>query len=223
MRSISASVRHYTGIRHMKKRYLGVAIIVWASCSYMPLLGEYMDNLQTSFEMSDTGPDTYPGLSAGREWNSFKSAYFTVYYLPQDDLKSVERKLRTRTLPSFGRNAYPDNVRSASEKIAYRLDMLYVRTKEILDTYPDIHIIVRIFKDRKELCGEYYRIYKKKRDLSSFYVNKDKTIYACEADISDSVIVGEMSRAVIDQDIGVILPAKVKDMFSSYVNSHLDE
>lgn len=223
MRSISAGEAPRPYFWFMKKRFLGIAMIAWASWGYMPLMGEYINNVKTTFEMTDSDADRYSGLDAAREWSSFDSAYFTVYYLPQDDLKSIERKLRTRTLPSLGRNTYPANVRSAAEKIAYRLDMLFIRTKEILDTYPDIHISVRIFKNRKELCDEYYRIYKKRREMSSFYVNRDKTIYACEEYVSDSIMVGEMSRAVIDQDIGVILPAKIKDMFSSYVNSHLDE
>jgi hypothetical protein len=173
--------------------------------------------------MSDAISDEYADILGGQDWQTFKSAYFTVYYLPQDDLKTIERNLRTRTLPSFGRNTYPDNVRSSAEKIAYRLDMLFIRTRELLDTYPEIHVGIKIFKTRQELANEYYTIYNKERDTASFYVNKDKMIYVCESDLTDSLIVQEMARVIVDQDIGVILPAGVKNMFSSYVNSHLDE
>lgn len=207
----------------MKKGFLSVALIAWASFSYMPLLGEYINNVKATLEMSDVGNIGYSGMSGTKDWSMFKSAYFTVYYLPQDDLKSIERKLRTRILASYGRNSYPDNVRSAAEKIAYRLDMLFIRTKELLDMYPDLRINIRIFKTKKDLLETYYGIYDKRKDVASFYVNKDKTIYICEENLSDSTIVQEMARAVVDQEVGVMLPVRVKDMFSSYVNSHLDE
>jgi len=207
----------------MKKRFLTLSIALLAAVNYMPLPAEYINNVTTTLEMNDAMPDKYAGMAGRQSWNTFKSAYFTVYYLPQDDLKSIERNLRMRTLPSFGRNTYPYNVRSAAEKIAYRLDMLFIRTRELLDTYPDVRVNIRIFKNRKEIAEEYYKIYKKERDLVSFYVNKDKTIYVCESDLTDSLIVQEMARVIVDQDIGVILPARIKDMFSSYVNSHLDE
>ena len=207
----------------MKRGFLGVALIAWASCSYMPLLGEYIDNVKATLQMNDASYTGYADMSAGVNWSTFKSAYFTVYYLPQDDLKSIERKLRTRILTSFGRNSYPDNVRSSAEKIAYRLDMLFIRTKELLDMYPDLRMNIKIFKTKKDVAGAYYNIYNKNKDVSSFYTSKDKTIYTCEEGLSDSGIVQEMARAVVEQDIGIMLPAKVKDMFSSYVNSHLDE
>jgi hypothetical protein len=207
----------------MKKRFLAISMVFLASFNYMPLLGEYINSVKTTLQMSDAIPDRYTGLTGQQNWNTFKTAYFTVYYLPQDDLKSIERNLRTRTLPSFGRNTYPDNVRSSAEKIAYRLDMLFIRTRELLDTYPDIRVNLRIFKTRTELADEYYKIYKRDKDLSSFYVNKDKTIYVCESDLTDSLIVQEMARVIVDQDIGVILPTRIKNLFSSYVSSHLDE
>lgn len=207
----------------MKKGFLSVALIAWASFSYMPLLGEYIDNVKATLQMNDTAESGYADMYTAQSWSTFKSAYFTVYYLPQDDLNSIERKLKTRILASFGRNSYPDNVRSPAEKIAYRLDMLFIRTKELLDMYPDLRMNIRIFKTKKDLADAYYDIYDKKKDVSSFYVNKDKTIYACEETISDSIIVQEMALAVVDHDIGVVLPRRVKGMFSSYVNSHLDE
>ncbi len=207
----------------MKKGFLGVAFIAWASFSQIPLLGQYIDNVKAALQMSDTVRTGYADTYSPRNWSTFKSAYFTVYYLPQDDLKSIERKLRTRSLASFGRNSYPDNVRSPAERIAYRLDMLFIRTKELLDMYPDLRITIKIFKTKKELGEEYYNTYNKSKDVVSFYVNKTRTIYTCEEAVSDSIIVQEMARAVVDQDIGVILPARIKNMFSSYVDSHLDE
>ncbi|MDO8536070.1 MAG: hypothetical protein Q7S30_03560 [Candidatus Omnitrophota bacterium] len=207
----------------MKKSFLLMSVAFLASFNYMLLPAEYISSVTTTLEMNDAIPDQFAGIAGQQSWNTFKTAYFTVYYLPQDDLKSIERKLRTRTLPSFGRNTYPDNVRSAAEKISYRLDMLFIRTRELLDTYPDIRVNLRIFKTRQELADEYYKIYKKDKDLASFYVNKEKTIYVCESDLTDSLIVQEMARVIVDQDIGVILPAGIKNLFSSYVNSHLDE
>jgi len=207
----------------MKKHFLVLSVALLASFNYMSLPAELVNSVTTTLEMNDAIPDQYIGIAGQQNWKTFKSAYFTVYYLPQDDLKSIERKLRTRTLPSYGRDTYPDNVRSAADKIAYRLDMLFIRTRELLDTYPDVRVNIKIFKTRAQLGDEYYKIYKREKDLPSFYVNKDKTMYVCESDLTDSIIVQEMARIVIDQDIGVILPARIKNLFSSYVNSHLDE
>ncbi len=207
----------------MKKRFLLLSVALLASFNYMSLPAEMINSVTTTLEMNDAIPDQYIGIAGRQNWKTFKSAYFTVYYLPQDDLKSIERKLRTRTLTSYGRETYPDNVRSAADKIAYRLDMLFIRTRELLDTYPPVHVNIRIFKTRAQLGDEYYNTYKKVKDPASFYVNKDKTIYLCESDLTDSLVVQEMARVIIDQDIGVILPTGIKNLFSSYVNSHLDD
>lgn len=162
-------------------------------------------------------------LTVEPEWTSFQSRNFTVYYAPTVDLKAVQRRLNRRMFYLAGK-LVPDPLLSASdEKIAFRLDTLLSRAKEVLDMYPRMSgLKIKIFKNREELSEEYYSIFKIQGRFKSFYVHKYKTIYVSEADISDSVVAHEMGHAIIDHYFSVIPPAKIAEMIASYVDLHLE-
>ena len=156
-------------------------------------------------------------------WFVIKGANFTVYCEQTTDLKDISDKLTKRSL--FAAGVYDPNPTSApSKKVAYRLNMLFKRAKEILDMYPDIkELKVKIFKDRSALDDEYAGIFGKREDYKSFYVHKLKTIYTSEEDISDSVVAHEMAHAIIDNYFAVVPPPKIAEILASYVDLHLEE
>ncbi len=157
------------------------------------------------------------------EWEIIESAYFTIYYRPTADLKIIERKLRRRRF-YVGRNPRPGSLSSPEEKVAYRMDILLNRAKEILDMYPArMRLTVKIFKNQKELNDEYYQIFKKRRSLKSFYIHRFETIYTTDAAISDSVMAHEMGHAIIDHYFVVLPPEKVKEILACYVDLHLED
>lgn len=156
-------------------------------------------------------------------WFTIKSRYFTIYYDNAVDLKNVSDKLESRGL--FASGVYDPNPASApKEKIAYRLDRILKRVKEILDMRPDMRDLkIKIFKDRASLNAEYYKIFNTQTDYKAFYINQYETIYTSEEGISDSVISHEMGHAVVDHYFSVVPPEKVRELLASYVDLHLEE
>ena len=163
------------------------------------------------------------GAETEGNWFVIKGANFTVYCEQTTDLKNISDKLTRRSL--FTAGVYDPNPTSApSNKVAYRLNMLFKRAKEILDMYPEIKgLKVKIFKDRSALDDEYARIFGTREDYKSFYVHKLKTVYTSEEDISDSVVAHEMAHAIIDNYFVVVPPPKVSEILASYVDMHLEE
>ena len=218
-------IREIQGLTVLRDiRVTAAVLAVGLLISYGPLFGEHMETI------AETRTDA--GIAAGAaesqtapkaEWQSVEGRYFTVYYRPEANLRSIERKLKKRGYyTTWGRTL--DDALNPEEKIAARMDMLLEKVKAILDMYPRTSkIAVRIFADREELNGEYLKIFKKSEDYRSFYVNKYKTIYTSEDDISDSVMAHEMGHAVVDHYFSIIPPAKISEVLASYVDVHLDE
>ncbi len=156
-------------------------------------------------------------------WERIDSAYMTIYYQPGVDLKSVERKLRQRSLYIAGKPKLPP-LAETSEKIAYRLDLIFEKAREILDMRPRRYdLAVKIFESRKDMTDMYESIFNERKETRSFYVYKTGTIYTNERDISDSVIAHEIAHSIVDHYFVVLPPSKVKEMLAGYVDLHLDE
>ncbi len=197
-------------------------IILYICSYYVPLFGEHVETL------SDRGITADKVLTADQtasqdKWFIIDSRYFEIYYTQAVDLKTVTRRLERRGL--FTSGVYDPNPASAPpEKIAYRMDMLLKRVKEILDMNPNMpRLKMKIFKDKNELNEEYRRIFGTTGDMKSFYIHKYNTIYTSEEDISDSVIAHEMGHAIVDHYFSTIPPEKIRELLASYVDLHLDE
>lgn len=160
---------------------------------------------------------------AEKPWFTIKSAYMNIYCENAVDLKAIGRKISRRGL--FASGVYgPNPVSAPAEKIAYMLDRLLKRTKEILGMWPEnFNLEIKIYKDRDQLNEEYSRIFGTKPDYKAFYIYKYNTIYTSEEDISDSVVSHEMGHAVVDHYFSAIPPAQVREVLAEYVDLHLED
>lgn len=177
-------------------------------------------------EPPDTVPDKMTAESGpdGKEkWFVIKSTNFKIYCAQDTDISGIARRLERRGL--FVSGVYGPNPASApSEKIAYRMDMILKRAKEILDMYPqNMNLNIKIYSDRRQLDNEYYRIFRRDVDYISFYIHQYETIYTSEEDLSDSVIAHEMGHAIIDHYFSAIPPPKVAELLAQYVDKHLED
>jgi len=168
-----------------------------------------------SFAEEDLSPPS------DNRWESIHSDYFMIYYRPDVDLKRIEKSLEIRRVFA---GSDPDPLFSPQKGVAYRMDALYGRVREILQMYPEgLNIKIRIFKKRKELDKEYYKIFREKKSLKSFYVYRFNTIYLNEEDISDSVVAHEMGHAVVDHYFAVRPGEKIQEILSQYIDIHLGD
>jgi hypothetical protein len=167
----------------------------------------------------------YPAASHGEgaEWSSIESRNFHIDYRQGVDIGHVEASLKERVWYFDDREVHPPERPMPGVKMGQRLDELYDRVRELLGMHPAIpKINIKIFRDRKELSGEYFKIFGKDADYRAFYVLKYNTIYTCEDGISDSVMAHEMAHAVIDHYFTIIPPSKISEILASYVDLNLD-
>ncbi|MEW6101568.1 MAG: hypothetical protein AB1481_04665 [Candidatus Omnitrophota bacterium] len=156
-------------------------------------------------------------------WQEHRSGYLNIYFEPDADLKAIHKRLHRRLFYVNSPGKTPA-LADSREKIAYRLDRLLERVMEVLDMYPaERNLNIKVFKKRRELSEEYYRIFRKRANPKAFYVHKYRTIYASESDMTDTVIAHEMGHAVVDSYFRVIPPEKIGEMLANYVDMHLEE
>lgn len=204
-----------SGLDLRKNILLVLSAVVLLSFSRVYLFGQHSD---TALE-EETQEKTEEG------WSKVSSAYFTVYYRPDANLKRIFGRIDTRAFSVLHNPPVPASVLSGIEdRIAYRLDMLFTRVKEILDMFPPgIHVNIKIFKNRKEVNNEFCRLARSAQECRSFYIYSHNTIYTSEQDISDSVIAHEMTHALVDHYFSATPPGKVAEILATNVDLHLDD
>lgn len=156
-------------------------------------------------------------------WVNFSGNYFDIYVEPAVDLNHVYRML-TRRFYYANTAAHLGQFSGVKEKIAFRLDELMERVKQILDIYPQsCRADIRIYKTRKEVNERYFDIFKAAAGHKSFYIHKFRTIYVSQEDINDSVMAHEMGHVVLDNYFQIVPPEKIREMIASYVDLHLED
>ena len=200
-------------------------LVVLAVGAYISLYSNplFCENTEISSPASTVNTAAHEETSSQEDRSVIKSRYFLIYCDKSVDMVSVSRKLNKRGLLVSGTYG-SDPGSEPSVKLAYMFDGLLRRTREVLGMFSKIpDLSVKIFKNREELDGEYFRIFKTRESYKSFYVHAYRTIYTSEESISDSVMVHEMAHAVIDNYFSVVPPSKVAEVLASYVDLHLEE
>ena len=157
------------------------------------------------------------------DWPNFQTAYFTVYYKPEVNLKRVLGRISTRGLPSY-HNLPAYTLTGIEAKVAYRLDTIFSRVRDILGMYPDkAEIKIKIYKNRQNINAELCYINQADGSCKSFYVYRFNSIYTSEQDVTDSVIAHEMAHAVVDNYFSTTPPEKMAEILATNVDLHLDD
>lgn len=211
-------------VRNKKNEYIVFFTILFAFacvCTRQHLI--FAELSAHSGESSSKDLSQTQNISGGEGWLVIDSGPIKIYYENTVDLDVVSKRLSRRGL--FSRGFYSRRTDSAPrEKVAYIIENLLKRAKELLGMYPRIpHLTVKIFEDRERLNREYFRMLGVKANYRSYYIHALKTVYTSEEDISDSVIAHEMGHAVIDHYFGITPPAKIAEMLACYVDKHLED
>ncbi len=156
-------------------------------------------------------------------WLSFQTAYLTVDYKPEVNLKRVLGRLSGRELSSHSKlPAY--TLTGIEAKVAYRLDVIFMRVRDILGMYPDkAEIKIKIYKNRQDIKAELCYLNQADEACKSFYIYNANTIYASEQDLTDSIIAHEMAHAVVDNYFSTIPPKNMAEILATNVDLRLDD
>lgn len=218
-------MKEYSFSNRVINRESSFALVVLTVGAYISLYFNplFCENMEIAPTAPKVNVAALKETSSQEDQSVIKSRYFLIYCDKSVDLEFVSRKLNERGLLVSGTYG-SDPGSGPSQKLAYTLDGLLRRAKEVLGMFSNIpDLSVRIFKNKEELDGEYFRIFGTRESYKSFYVHAYRTIYASENSISDSVIVHEMAHAVIDNYFSVVPPTKVAEVLASYVDLHLEE
>ncbi len=157
----------------------------------------------------------------GTGWTQIDTGYFDIYYEDGVDLGSVERHLRKR-IYLFGPSAPGDM--NIEGKIGYRLNALFVRTKDILDMHPQMpKLKIKIYKSEDGLNNEYHQLSGDSGAVKAFYVRDLETLFTSEDTISDSVLSHEIAHTIIDHYFAIVPSTKGAEVLASYVDMHISD
>ncbi|HAJ56740.1 MAG TPA: hypothetical protein DCL35_03095 [Candidatus Omnitrophica bacterium] len=148
---------------------------------------------------------------------------FTVYCDPSINLDRLYKKINRRRL-YFYKSTRPDPSSTAEEKMAFRVNLILEKVKEILGMYPaSMNFKIKIFKDQVSVTDAYRGITGRNDKVKAFYVHKLRTIFTSEQGVTDSVLAHEMGHLL--QNYYFVAPpsAKISELLSIYVDTNLEE
>ncbi|MCP4021097.1 MAG: hypothetical protein GY729_04590 [Desulfobacteraceae bacterium] len=105
--------------------------------------------------------------------------------------------------------------------MASKLDELIEKVQLILDMRRPIKITIKIFPNQSALHNEYYKIYKKRKNLRAWYIFEFNTIYVNAQDIYAGMLAHECAHAIIDHYLEIRPPRATAEILARYVDAHL--
>lgn len=210
-----------TDVKHYVTLSAALTIYLFTLCR-MPVFCERSDMSQAA--KASGSAEKSAVVEVDGNWVTIKSNFFEICYDKEVDLQAVTRKLGKRGL-FLGGTYSPAPTGTPQERLAYMMDRLLRRAKEVLDMYPDISptVKIKIFKTREEADTEYFRMFGARVNYKSYFIYELETIYTSEEDISDSVIAHEMGHMIIDHYFSIVPPSKVAELLAQYVDKHLED
>jgi len=150
----------------------------------------------------------------------------TVWYLPDANVRRLEARLRERDVPMNQeyRMLLSNRSLSMEDRLKVRIEIILLRVEAILGMDPkELHVKVRIFKNRKDMNDAYAWMFNEQANFKSFYIHYFKSVYTNEQDFLDSVMAHELGHAVIDHYFSVPPPSRMAELMATYVDAHLEE
>ncbi|MCQ9206319.1 MAG: hypothetical protein NG740_00310 [Omnitrophica bacterium] len=140
------------------------------------------------------------GLEATEEFETFSTAYTTIFYTHEEDLEAFlwnitgDQEINIYSYPGLAKN---------------RIDRLVEKVEAILDMYPArFHIKIYV-----------YRHYE--RGPIAFYSHATNSITTYANTSTEATLLHEIAHALIRAYFKVLPPAKIREMIAQYVDQHL--
>jgi len=113
---------------------------------------------------------------------------------------------------------------SLADTIARKVDALFERSRDLLEMKGFTNkIIVKIYRNQKELGRAFYGLYKRKCTARAWYTHETLTVYIQLDDLHEGMLAHEFAHAIIDHYMIVPLPSKSAEILARYVDIHLQE
>lgn len=157
---------------------------------------------------------------------SIHTASFKVFIEPSVSWGRVYRKISRRRI-YFGARNRPDASLSDKDKVAYRVNLIFERVKELLGMYPQgVTFQVKIFKGQSSVDDAWHRFSRSTKPsvhVKAFYVHGLRTVFTSEEGLADSVLAHEFGHVLQNYYFVALPSSKVTEMLSIYVDENLEE
>ena len=156
-------------------------------------------------------------------WQQIHTENTILYFQSVDDLYQFD------TLINYELNCQKDekitdhNVISNSvHTISKKIDSLFRRSQNILEMQGFTNkIIIKIFKNKKQLNHAFYNLYKKECNARAWYTHEKLTVYIQLDDLNEGMLAHEFAHAIVDHFMIVPPPGKSAEILARYVDTHL--
>ncbi len=169
-----------------------------------------------------SGSVAFAQQTAKITWQQAQTRYAIVEYQSFEDLKRLNRCLNYNRKSRSLRQLLSASGRDKLSGIKVKVDTIYERVQEILDMRKSApKVIIKIYRNRKQLDNAYFEIYQKKNTLRAWYIYEYNAIYLNVKDVHEGVLAHEMAHAIIDHYLEVRPPSASAEILARYVDSHL--
>jgi hypothetical protein len=152
-----------------------------------------------------------------------RSEYFVVYGQDEVDLYTLLTKLDFNYLLQLESLEVPADP-NLQDVLAKTMDALYAQVSDILNiNVYSFHGTVKFLRDRRQVEGEYYRIYRTDFKEPAFYHHDRDTIYISYADLTLGMLGRAIAEAILSHYFVVPPTEKVREVLSGYVEYSLRE
>ena len=154
-------------------------------------------------------------------WQRLVTKHTIICYQNLEDLKKFDNKIDFSP-GEWGIKSLFSGSKLVKGKLARKIDALFEKVQEILDMHKRMKKVrINIYKSKKQLQDAYYRIYKKKCRIRSWYLFERKTIYSNVDDLFVGMLAHEMAHHISDHYLMIRPPRATAEILARYVDKHL--
>lgn len=151
------------------------------------------------------------------------SKHAKIYYQNENDLRLLNKRLKLGTLDYLLKYKGSDDA-SIESQVAAKVDIILERVKTILELNPENFAVeIKAVESPAEVQRIYFGKYSKNVDYPAFYARGEKTVYVAVNKINSNIMAHELAHAIIDRSFGPIIPVKIHEILSQYVDANFEE
>jgi hypothetical protein len=167
-------------------------------------------------------------------WQNLETKYTIIHYQNLEDLKKFDDKIDFSPGKWGIKSLFSSSdSKQVKDKLASRVDALFdvvykemdsifEKVQEILDMRKKMKKVkINIYGNKRELHAAFYKIYKKKCRIRSWYLYERKTIYINVDDLHEGILAHEMAHHVHDNYLIIRPPRATAEILARYVDKHL--
>ncbi len=171
--------------------------------------------------VSSSASDTGGGIG----WQTLESEYIVVRFQKREHIEEFNNKIEYESGDWYLKKLVSGGGGFAMEdEVASKMDALFERVQELLDMKKNMEKVnINVYKNRQQLDGAYYSLYRKKGSLRAWYSFNRNTIFVNVEDLHEGMLAHELAHAVVDHYLQMRPPKATAEILARYVDKHIQD